>query len=157
MFNHQKNNAMTLIRREQNHPVWSNAWNDFFNHDWFDWTHQNYSRDNTTLPSVNVKEDEKNFEVEMAAPGLKKEDFKITLNNSLLTIQSEKKETKESSKDECYTRREFSYQSFSRSFTLPASVENDKIEARYDNGILKVIIPKKEEPKPLSSRQISIS
>lgn len=148
---------MTLIKRSNNYPTWSNFFNEFFNTDWNDWTNQNYSNTNTTLPSVNVKESEEGFEVEMAAPGLTKEDFQIELNNSLLTIKSEKKEEKECKKDECYTRREFSYQSFSRSFTLPSTIESDKIKAQYEHGILKISIPKKEEAKPRPSRQIAIS
>ncbi len=147
---------MTLIRRESNAPTWSNFFNDIINRDWYDWSHQNYSPTNTTIPSVNIKEDTNGFEVEVAVPGFKKEDFKIELNNSLLTIKSEKKEEKECKNDECYTRREFSYQSFSRSFTLPVTVESDKINAQYDNGILKVILPKRDEHKPRPSRQIDI-
>jgi len=148
---------MTLIRRSNNYPTWSNFFNEFFNTDWNDWTNQNYSNTNTTLPSVNVKESEEGFEVEMAAPGLTKEDFQIELNNSLLTIKSEKKEEKECKKGECYTRREFSYQSFSRSFTLPSTIESDKIKAQYEHGILKISIPKKDEAKPRPTRQIAIS
>ncbi len=145
------------MRRESNYPTWSNFLNEFFNHDWNDWTNQNYSNTNTTLPSVNIKESEEGFEVEMAAPGLTKDDFKIELNNSVLSIKSEKKEEKECKKGECYTRREFSYQSFSRSFTLPSTIESDKIKAQYEHGILKISIPKKEEAKPRPSRQIAIS
>ena len=148
---------MTLIRRSNNYPTWSNVFNEFFNTDWNDWANQNYSNTNTTLPSVNVKESEEGFEVEMAAPGLTKDDFQIELNNSLLTIKSEKKEEKECKKGECYTRREFSYQSFNRSFTLPSTIESDKIKAQYEHGILKISIPKKEEAKPRPTRQIAIS
>ena len=148
---------MTLIRRTNSYPTWSNLFNEFLTHDWNDWTKQDYSTTNTTLPSVNVKEHEDGFEVEMAAPGLNKDDFKIELNNSILTIRSEKKEEKESENEKGFTRREFSYQSFSRSFTLPQSIESEKIEAQYKNGILKLTIPKKEEAKPRPMRQIAIS
>lgn len=147
---------MTLIRRESNAPVWSNFFNEVFNRDWYDWNHQNYSQTNTTIPSVNIKEDSDGFEVEMAVPGFKKEDFKIELNNSLLTIKSEKQEEKECKDDQCYTRREFSYQSFSRSFSLPVTVESDKINAQYDNGILKITLPKRDEHKPRPTRRIDI-
>ncbi len=147
---------MALIRRESNVPTLSNFFNEIFNRDWYDWNHQNNSNTNTTIPSVNVKEDSDGFQVEMAVPGFKKGDFQIELNNSLLTIKSEKKEENECKSDECYTRREFSYQSFSRSFTLPTSVDGDKIDAQYDNGILKVSLPKREELKPRPTRQIDI-
>ena len=92
----------------------------------------------------------------MSAPGFEKSDFKIELNNSLLTISSEKKIKNETKEGQQFTRREFSYQSFSRSFTLPDTVEGEKIKAKYDNGILSVSIPKKEEAKPKPVKQIEI-
>lgn len=87
---------------------------------------------------------------------MKKKDFKIELNNSLLTISSEKKVENEIVEGQQFTRREFSYQSFCRSFTLPQIVENEKIVAKYENGILTVNIPKKEEAKPKPAKQIEI-
>jgi HSP20 family protein len=148
---------MTLIKRNENSPAWPNFFNEFFNHDWADWVNNNYSEVNTTLPSVNIKENEDVFEVEMAVPGMSKEDFKIELNHRFLTISAEKKvEKEEKKKNEKYTRREFCYRSFSRSFTLPEVVEGDKIEAKYDNGLLKVVIPKKEEAKPKPAKLIDI-
>ncbi|MDO8896442.1 MAG: Hsp20/alpha crystallin family protein, partial [Bacteroidales bacterium] len=105
----------------------------------------------------NIKEDENGFEVEMAAPGFEKKDFKIDLNNNLLTISSEKKIENETKEGQQFTRREYSYQSFSRSFTLPNLVDSEKITAKYENGILKVAIPKKEEAKPKPIKQIKIS
>lgn len=151
--------AMTLIKRNENYPTWSNFFNEFLNHDWADWTHNNFSDPNTTLPSVNIKETEDLFEVEMAVPGMTKDDFKVELNNNFLTISAEKKsETEEKGKKgERYTRKEFSYRSFSRSFTLPDVVESDKIEAKYDNGILSLQIPKREEAKPKPVKRIEIS
>ena len=128
----------------------------FFENDMFDWSNRNYSNTNTTLPAVNIKEDKDGFEVEMSAPGFEKDDFKIELNNSLLTISSEKKLENETKEGQQFTRREFSYQSFSRSFTLPETVEGEKIMAKYDNGILSVSIPKKEEAKPKPVKQIEI-
>lgn len=129
----------------------------FFDPDLFDWSARNYSETNTTMPSVNIKESPEAFEVEMAAPGFEKSDFKIEQHNDVLTISSEKKVEKETKDDEHFTKREFSYQSFCRSFNLPNTVESEKIKARYENGILKVHIPKKEEAKPKPARQISIS
>ena len=128
----------------------------FFENDLFDWSNRNYSNTNTTLPAVNIKEDKDGFEVEMSAPGLDKKDFKIELNNSVLTISSEKKVENETKEGQQFTRREFSYQSFSRSFTLPETVEGEKIGAKYENGILSVSIPKKEEAKPKPVKQIEI-
>lgn len=148
---------MSLVKRENYQPTWSNFFNDFLNRDWFDWNNQNYSLTNTTIPSVNIKESGDGFEVDMAAPGMNKEDFKIELNNSVLTISSEKQNENEIKEGKNVTRREFSYQSFSRSFTLPAIVETDKITAKYENGLLRVNIPKKEEAKPKPMKQIAVS
>ena len=107
------------------------------------------------IPAVNIKEENDKYLLEMAAPGLKKDDFNINLDNYQLTISSEKKEESEEKKDS-YTRREFMYTSFSRSFTLPKSVDVDKIKADYKNGILTVTLPKKEEEAKLT-KQIKIS
>ncbi len=148
---------MSLIKRENYSPTWPGFFNDFLNRDWYDWSNQNFSLTNTTIPSVNIKENENEFEVEMAAPGMTKDDFKIELNNSVLTISSEKQTNNQSKEGENVTRREFSYQSFSRSFTLPVIVETDKITAKYENGLLRVNIPKKEEAKPKPLKQIKVS
>ena len=130
--------------------------NRFFENDLFDWSTRNFSNTNTTLPSVNIREDENGFEVDMAAPGFEKKDFKIELLNNLLTISSEKKVETETKEGQQFTRQEFSYQSFSRSFTLPNTVEGEKNQAKYENGILKVAIPKKEGAKPKPVKQIEI-
>jgi len=148
---------MSLVKRENYSPTWSGFFNDFLNRDWFDWNTQNYSLTNTTIPAVNIKEAEDEFEVDMAAPGMSREDFKIELNNSVLTISSEKQSENETREGRNVTRREFSYQAFSRSFTLPAIVDTDHITAKYENGILKVDIPKKEEAKPKPMKQIQVS
>lgn len=145
---------MSLVKFSNQYP---SLFDRFFENDLFDWSNRNYSNTNTTLPAVNIKENGENFEVEMAAPGFSKEEFKIELNNDLLTIISEKRVENEIKEGQTFTKREFSYQSFSRSFTLPHTADSGKIEAKYENGILRVIIPKKEEAKPLPSRQISIS
>lgn len=99
------------------------------------------------IPAVNVKESENGFQIEVAAPGLKKEDFKLSLHENRLTI-SAKQEKKSEEKTEKYTRQEFNYTSFQRTFTLPKNVDGDKIEATYAEGILHVGLPKKEELKP---------
>src|SRR5512141_227631 len=110
---------MSILRKYENYPAWPNFFNDFFNRDWIDWSNRNFSETNTTLPSVNIKESKEGYEVEMAAPGFSKKDFKIELSHGVLTISSEKKEEHETKKGQEYTRKEFSYQSFSRSITLP--------------------------------------
>lgn len=144
---------MSLVRFSNNYPA---LFNRVMGNDWSDFANRNDATLNATLPSVNIKESNENFEVEVAAPGFGKDDFKIELNHDLLTISSEKKA--ESEKDEKqFTRREFNYQSFKRSFTLPDIVDSDKIEAMYENGILKVMLPKREEAKPKPAREIAIS
>lgn len=108
-----------------------------------------------TLPSVNVKESKEDYRLEVAAPGLDKNDFNLQIDNNILTISAEKEE-KQEKKEEAYNRKEFSYTSFSRSFTLPDVVEHDKIEANYRDGILHICIPKKEEAKVKASKRINI-
>lgn len=129
---------------------------DFFNRELFNWGNSNFSASRTTLPSVNIKEREEAFEVEVAAPGMEKGDFKITLDASVLTISSSK-EDKEEENDSNFTRREFSYQSFQRSFELAKDVvDEENIEAKYENGVLKLTIPKKENAKTQPLRLIEI-
>lgn len=133
----------------------------FFDDDWnllFDWSNRNFSNTATTVPSVNVRENDDEYLVEMAVPGMKKEDFQIEVNNNVLTIRSEVKNEQEKKEGETYTRREFSYQSFYRSFNLNhQEVDEYKIKATYKDGILSVVLPKKEEAKPKPSRSIKIS
>ena len=145
---------MSLVRLSNQFPT---LFDRFFENDLFDWSNRNYSTTDTTLPSVNIKESSEEFEVDLAAPGFVKSDFNIELNHDLLTISSEKKVENETKEGQQFARREFSYQSFSRSFTLPELVERDGITAKYENGILRVIIPKKEEAKPKPLKQIPIS
>lgn len=132
----------------------------FFEDDWnnlFDWTNRNYTLNQSTLPSVNIQENADNFIVEMAAPGMKKENFIVELHNNVLTIKSElNNEKKEENVN--FTRKEFSYQSFQRSFNLNNNVVDDSnIKAKYEDGILRLIIAKKEEAKEKPSRLIKIS
>lgn len=108
-----------------------------------------------SLPAVNISEGENEFTIEVAAPGLDKKDFKIDLENDVLTIASVMEDKKEETGDN-YTRREFRYSNFSRSFNLPDSVNAENITAVHKNGILNVSIPKKEEAKAKPARQIAI-
>ncbi len=110
----------------------------------------------SNIPAVNITEGATDYKIEVASPGLQKEDFKIDLENDILTISSEKKQSSEE-KSEKFMRREFSYNSFRRSFILGDTVEEDKINASYKDGILLVSIPKKERSKEKSNREISIS
>lgn len=143
---------MSLVRFSQ-----SPLFDRFFDGEFFDWSNKNFSQTNTTLPSVNIKENENEYMLEVAAPGFEKEDFKIEQHNDLLTISSEKKVEKENKDDERFTKREFSYQSFSRSFTLPQTADGEKISANYDKGILTVSIPKREEAKPKAPRLVQVN
>lgn len=107
-------------------------------------------------PAVNVIEKEDGFVLELAAPGLKKEDFRIKLDNQMLTISAEVNNDQEQ-KNERYTRREFWFGSFERSFTLPKTINLDQIRADYNNGILRISLPKKEEAKVAINREIAIA
>ena len=150
---------MTLTKRNGNLAnTFPNLFDDLFSRDLFDWNNSNFSTTGTTLPAVNVKETAESFVVEMAAPGMKKEDFKVELNNNLLTISSEQKSEHEEKENDKYTRKEFSYQSFQRSFQLSReAVDADNIQAKYENGVLHLTIPKREEVKQKPSRLINIS
>jgi len=147
-----------LMRSNSLNPALNNFFDDFFAKDLFDWNDKNFSGTDSTLPSVNVKQTDNEFEIELASPGIKKQDFKIELDKNLLTISAEQKEEREEkNKNEKYTRREFNYRSFSRSFTLPADVvQSDKIEAEYKDGILHITIPKNERAKPQPAKSIAV-
>lgn len=149
---------MSLIKRNGALPTAFPAFfDDFFGRDLFNWNNRNFSSTQTSIPSVNIKETTDAFEVEMAAPGMDKQDFRVELNGNQLTISSSK-EKKEEKQEGGYTHREFSYQSFQRSFMLPKDVvDEDRIEARYENGLLQLTIPKKEEAKLKMPRRIEIS
>jgi HSP20 family protein len=154
MFNlKMEDKIMSLVRFSNQLPT---MFDRFFEGDFFDWTNRNYSPVNSTLPSVNIKENQDQFKVEVAAPGFEKGDFKLELNHDVLTISSEKQFENEVKEDEHFSKREFSYQSFTRSFTLPHTADSERIDANYDKGILSVVIPKKEESKPKPSRMIEI-
>ena len=144
---------MKLARFNNYHPSMFDNW---FDNDLFNWEYNNHQAE-ATLPAVNIKENADAFNVEMAVPGFDKKDFKINLDHNVLTIASEKKVENEHKNGERYTCREYSYQSFSRSFTLPDAANGDKISAKYENGILNVEIPKREEAKPKPMRQIAIA
>ncbi|CAM2864537.1 Hsp20/alpha crystallin family protein [Chryseobacterium flavum] len=149
---------MNLIKRNWNNSsVFPNLFDDFFNRELFNWGNNNYSSTSTTVPSVNIRENADAYEVEVAAPGMEKNDFEIKLDGNLLTISSSKEDNHETEEGN-YTRREFSYQSFQRSFELPRDVvDQENIQAKYENGLLLLTIPKKETAKQKPPRLIEIS
>lgn len=145
---------MTLLKPSK--TLFPSVWSDFFDNDKFfsnDWLAKGL---NQSVPAVNIKETNEAFNVEFATPGFNKNDFKIDLEGNTLTISAEKQEEKNDTKER-YTRKEFSYQSFARSFTLPQIVNVEKIDANYNHGILKLHIPKKEEVKTQPKKEIKIS
>jgi HSP20 family protein len=113
-------------------------------------------RFNSTVPAVNIKEGNDDFSIEVAAPGFDKKDFSIDLNNNILEVSSQK-EVNSDVENEKVVRKEFSYRSFKRVFTLPETIDSDKIKANYKDGILTINIPKREEAKVKPVRQISIA
>jgi len=137
---------MTLIKRKEHNPgFW---FNDFLGKDFFDFAPvQSFGK---TVPAINIKETENDFKIEVAAPGLKKEDINVELENGVLTISAESRtEKEESDKEGRYTRKEFSYSSFKRSFSVNEdSVDADKIEGKYENGVLNLVLPKKAKSEP---------
>lgn len=149
----------TIVKRTNGstHPASPRLlFDDFFNRELFNWGNNNFSASRTTLPSVNIKELERAFEVEVAAPGMQKEDFSIRLDSNMLTISSSKENQQEENSGN-YIQREFSYQSFQRSFELSKDVVDDEnIVARYENGVLRLSIPKKESTLAQPPRLIEI-
>jgi len=150
---------MTIMKRNGNLlNSFSGFFDDIFTRDLMDWNSSHFSNTGTTLPAVNIKETSDAFEVQMAAPGMNKDDFKVELDNNLLTISSEKKQENEVNEGETFNRREFSYQSFQRSFRLAKeAVDAEKIQAKYENGVLHLLIPKREEIRQKPARLINIS
>jgi HSP20 family protein len=146
---------MTLVKRNGNFPF---IFDELLSRNPYNWGLTDYSKTNTTVPAVNIKETPEIFTVEVAAPGMNKKDFSIKIEGNVLTIRSEKTVEKEEQQGAKYTTREFSYQSFERSFNLPKdTVDTDKIEAKYEDGVLYLQIPKKEKEKTKEPRMIEIA
>lgn len=132
--------------------LFEDAWSNFMR-----WPFAN-GGDSETLPAVNIRETEKSYEISVAAPGMKKEDFNIQVDHNRLTISAARKEEKEDKKDGTYLRKEYSYQSFTRSFSLSErQVEKEKIQAKYVDGVLHLTIPKTAEAQKAQARVIPIS
>lgn len=141
-------------------PALPQLWgDDFFTRDLMNWGLYNYSTTGTTIPTVNITEEKDSFEVEVAAPGLRKNDFNIELDGNTLTISAEKEEKREQKEPgQRYICREFSYQSFQRSFNLPKDVVDiEKIKAHYEDGVLQLSIPKKEVAKVKQHKMITVA
>lgn len=145
---------MSIVKANKNGGSFPSVFSDFFDNDRF--FNNRWFENVSNMPAVNIKETDADFDVEFAAPGFKKTDFKVDIDNNVLTISAEKKDEK-SEEGKRYTRKEFSYSSFSRSFTLPQSVNADKIDAKYNDGILKLSIPKKEEAKAKAKKEIKVA
>ena len=141
---------MTIMRWQHKNPI-----TDFVSN-FFDPEYNDFFDKRTRDPSANIIEKSEGFELEIAAPGLKKEDFNINLENSILTISSELADEK-NEEGKNYTRKEFYYGSFSRSFTLPKSIDTDKIKADYIHGILKIDLPKRDQAQLETRKEIKIS
>ena len=147
---------MNLVKRNPDNWLPS-VFDDMFKTDWLGGT-TNVNSIGTSIPAVNIQETDDNFMVAVAVPGKTKEDFNIELDNDVLTISSEEKQENEVSENNGkYTRKEFSYSRFKRAFSLPESVDGEKISAAYNNGVLEINLPKKEEAKVQPKRMIEIS
>lgn len=146
-----------MILTKRKHNDWlPSMFDDMFRNDWLN-EMNNSDNLGVNVPAVNIRDNETDFVVELATPGKKKEDFNIELDNDILTISSEEKQSPASEEKGKFTRREFSYTSFARSFNLPESANNEEIVANYENGVLKVSIPKREDAKPAPKRLIEVS
>lgn len=143
-------------RTKRSPSMFNNLFDEFFN---LDFPQTAVTNGHTNRPSVNVVETKDGFRIEIAAPGLSKEDFKVSVDKDLLTVSAEKQETKEveEAEGEKFTRREFNFSSFKRSFHLPETIDAQHVEARYENGVLNIDLAKREEAKELPARNIEIS
>jgi HSP20 family protein len=152
---------MRLLKTKGNGNLFPKVVNDFFDTDFFarpnlfDVENAFTRWGGVMTPSVNIVEKNKEFEIELAAPGLEKKDFKVEIENGVLSVSCEKKQ-EEKEENENYRRREFSFQSFNRAFELPENSLPEKIDAHYEHGILKLTLPKREETGVKSKREIKI-
>lgn len=128
-------------------------WDDFFNDSFFNQVKSTSC--NGTTPAVNVSENEKEYTIEVAAPGIERKDFNLEVDNDVLTISTEQKASKEEQK-QTFLRREFNFQTFNRSFQLPETIDQEQIKASHEAGILTLTLPKKEEEVQKIPRQIEV-
>lgn len=147
---------MNLVKRNTDNWLPS-IFDDMFKTDWMDNGNSGMNRIGTSVPAVNISENDEAFHLEVAAPGKTKKDFNLELDNGVLTISSEeKREEEKKDGNGRFTRREFSYSSFKRAFSLPDSVNSEKISAEYKNGVLKIDLPKREDAKVQARKVIDI-
>lgn len=147
---------MNLIKRNTDNWLPS-IFDDMFKTDWMDNGNSGMNRIGTSVPAVNISENDDAFTLEVAAPGKTKKDFNLELDNGVLTISSEEKKENETRENGGrFTRREFSYSSFKRAFSLPETVDPEKISAQYNEGVLKIALPKREDAKVQAKRMIDI-
>ncbi len=147
--------AKSKSKTPTNFPMLTSWIDDWFNDELPSVFSSNFNT-GITLPKVNIRETKESYFVDMAVPGLKKSDFQIDLDNTILSVGADLKEYEENTEVK-FTRREFGYSSFKRTFTLPETIEESKIKASYDNGILCVELPKKEEAKQQPVRAIKVT
>ena len=152
-----KNGGLTKRKNKSysNFPSMMNLFDDLFYGDLPTVFSSNFN-DGISMPKVNIRELNDNFIIEMAVPGMKKSDFELNLDNNTLSV-SAKSETRGNTEENGYTRKEFSYSTFNRDFTLPETVDDSKIDAKYKDGILEINLAKKDEAKQKPSRTINIS
>ncbi|MCC8360492.1 Hsp20/alpha crystallin family protein [Salinimicrobium sediminilitoris] len=147
---------MNLVKRNTDNWLPS-IFDDMFKTDWMDNGNSGMNRIGTSVPAVNISEDDDAFHLELAAPGMTKKDFNLELDNGVLTISSEvRKEDEKKENGGRFTRREFSYSSFKRAFSLPETADPEKISAQYKEGVLKIELPKREDAKVQAKRMIDI-
>ncbi|MGL5786489.1 MAG: Hsp20/alpha crystallin family protein [Bacteroidales bacterium] len=141
-----------MLPAKKGHQGWlPDVFNDFFENEWL-------AKAAPSMPAVNIKETPKEFSVELAAPGLTKDDYNVSINDDNQLVILVKKEEKKEEKDEQgkYLRREFAYTQFQKMLILPDNIERDKIEAKAENGVLTVTLPKKESLPPVGKKQIEV-
>ena len=146
----------TLVKSKNNGNLIPSVFSDLLDTDRFfstDWFEKEFA---SRVPAVNIRENGKEFSIELSVPGFSKNDFKVNVADDVLTISAEKQEEKKE-ENERFTRKEFSYNSFARSFALPKSASGEKIDAKYENGVLKLALPKKEEAKTSPKKEIKVS
>lgn len=145
----------TTSLKNRREDLFPSLFENFFkpwNNDWFEKFELGKE---LTVPAVNISENKNDFKISLAAPGMKKDDFKIEVDGNLLSISAERENKKEEN-DTKFMRTEYNYSSFSRSFTLPDGVKSDNIEAKYEDGVLKLVLPKKEEAKVMKAKSVIV-
>ena len=143
--------TQALTRRAEKMPT---VFDDFFK-PWNEWFDGGLLNRTMNVPCVNITEQKDEYKVSLAAPGLKKDDFHIDVDGNMLTISCEKEENKEE-KDNKFTRKEYNYSSFSRSFTLPDEINKEKIDAKYEDGVLRISLPRKEGANKPTAKHLAV-